>query len=213
MDSRFAIVAVVALAATNIVFASEPDTNTLPDFVWPAVKSPVMGGFCVGVAGWPNTTNTTADDWLNFLPWTTNNNTVWIAVPAEPEYAYKIELLDTNGLSVSKTPRGKKAGGKFDDFDAHPSKHGIQVKRLTAHRMDGPTESPRLFRAADMFEIEKPGRYILRVQFQILVFPRTGAGRGAYTNELIRFPPLEYPIIKPASPSTNALNKGATHPR
>ena len=199
MSSKVATVAVVALTMTDVVFASEPATNTLPDFVWPAMKSPTIDGFCVGIGGWPNTTNTTIDDWLVFLPWTTQSNKVWIVVPAEPEYAYKIDLLDTNGLSLPKTPPGKRTGSKFDEFDAHPLKHGIGIKRLTAGKMDGVTSSPLLFRAADMFKIEKPGRYVLRVQFQILVFPRTGVGRGAYTNKLIRFPPLDYPLVKPAS--------------
>jgi hypothetical protein len=190
MNPKLTIAAIAAFTGALGMFASEPATNhALPAFVWPAVKSPIIDGFCVGLGGWPRINDTTTDDWLVFLPWTTNNQTVLITVPAEPEYAYKIELLDTNGLSVPKTWRGSRAGSKFDDFDAHPSKHGIAIKHLGAHKMDGVTESPQLFRAADMFNIQKPGRYTLRVRFQILVFPRTGVGRGAYTNELIRFPP------------------------
>ena len=211
MNPRLTIAVAAAFTAAQIMFASELITDhALPDFVWPAVKSPIIDGFCVGFDGQHGTNNTTIDDWLVFLPWTTNNHTVWISVPVEPEYAYRIELLDTNGLTVPKTARGKRAGSRFDDFDAHPSKRGIAIKHLAAHKMDGVTDSPMLFRAADMFKIEKPGLYRLHIQFQILVFPRTGVGRGAYTNELIRFPPLDYPLIKAASPSTNAVNKRAS---
>lgn len=209
MNPRLTIAAAVVFTAAQIMFASEPITDhALPALRIDAVKSPIIDGFCIGFAGKHGTNNTTTDDWLDLLPWTTNNHTVWIAVPAEPEYAYKVELLDTNGLSVPKTARGKKAGSKFDDFDAYPSKRGIAIKHLTAHKMDGVTSEPLLFRAADMFNIEEPGRYMLHVQFQILVFPRTGVGRGAYTNELIRFPPLNYPLYKAPNALTNAPAKG-----
>ena len=208
MDSKLAIIAIASFAATLAALASEPATSpSLPELRIDAVKSPIIDGFCVGFAGQHGTNNTATDDWLDLLSWTTNKYPVWIAVPADPEYAYKIELLDANGLSVPKTSRGKKAGSKFDDFDAYPSKHGVAVKRLTAHKMDGVTAEPLLFRATDMFEVDKPGRYVLRIQFQILVFPRAGMSRDAYTNKLIRFPPLEYPLLKLPSPTTKRVLK------
>jgi hypothetical protein len=209
MNSRISIATIASFAAALAALASEPGTSpSLPGLRIDAVKSPIIDGYCVGFAGRDGTNNTTTDDWLDLLPWTTNKYPVWIVVPADPEYAYKIELLDANGLSVPKTSRGKKAGSKFDDFDAYPSKHGVAVKRLTAHKMDGVTAEPLLFRATDMFEADKPGRYVLRIQFQILVFPRVGEQQGAYTNELIRFPPLDYPLYKAPNVLTNAPAKG-----
>lgn len=197
MNSKTNIVATACLTIGLAILASEP-TGALshPKFRIDAVKSPIIDGFCLGIAGQHGTNNTTTDDWLDLLPWTTNNYPVRIVVPAEPEFAYKIELLDTNGVSLPKTPRGKRAGTKFDDFDAEPSKHGIAVKPLMAHKLDGVTEEPLLFRATDLFVVDRPGMYSLRVQFQILTFPRTGMGPGTYTNKVIRFPPLSYPVNK-----------------
>jgi hypothetical protein len=61
---------------------------------------------------------------------------------------------------------------------------------------------------SDLFEISKPGNYALRIRFQILAFPATepaSPGR-ARTNILIRFPPLDYPLIDPERPVNKSKN-------
>jgi hypothetical protein len=153
-----------------------------------------VDGFVIGVADSHSKNTTSPSDELIFLPWTTKRP-VWIAVPAKPEYAYRVELLDTNGVAVPKTEAGKEAGSKFYEFG--PRNNEIEVKHLHAERIPDMTAAPLLFRPSDLFQIEKRGAYTLRIQFQILTFPQTGPKRGDYTNHLIRFPPLDYVLVKP----------------
>ncbi len=163
-----------------------------------AIRTEVIRGFCVGLYGAHSddfTNNTLTGAVLEFVPWTTNES-ARIVVPREPEYAYQAELYDSNGIAMPKKRLGKMAGSRFFKFDASPSKQGIPIRPLTARRIGEVTGSLSLFRAEDLFQIEKAGRYTLRMRFQILAFPRTGPGSGQYTNDLIRFPPLDYPLIK-----------------
>jgi hypothetical protein len=186
---------VLSLLATS-TWADQ--SNQVPVAEVKAIKTKVIHGFCIGLAGWNSdfyTNNTSSDDSLIFLPWTTNKP-AWIVVPTEPEYAYQVELFDTNGVAMPKTDLGKKAGTKFFDFDSTAYEKGITIKHLHAQKIGEVTDSPFLFRPSDLFKVEKPGNYTLRIRFQILAFPRTGPNHGDYTNDLIRFPPLDYPLVK-----------------
>jgi hypothetical protein len=125
-------------------------------------------------------------------------------VPTKPEYAYQIELFDTNGVAVPKTAAGKKMGTKFLDFDQKSavirSTAGPEPNAMRTMVMEivGGERSPSPFtlRPSDLFEITKPGNYTLRMRFQIVAFPSGGLNHG-YTNSLISFPPLDYPLVKP----------------
>jgi len=181
-----------------------------------AIRTEVIRGFCVGLYGAHSddfTNNTTTDAVLEFVPWTTNES-ARIVVPREPEYAYQAELFDSNGIVMPKKRLGKMAGSRFFKFDASPSKQGIPIRPLTARRIGEVTGSLSLFRAEDLFQIEKAGKYTLRVRFQILTFPRTGPRRGQHTNDLIRFPPLDYPLIKkePSEQAKRELGKAQSSP-
>jgi hypothetical protein len=193
--------AVFALFVTN---ASASESNQKPDPMnamdIERIETKVVDGFLIGVTGSYLTTNTSPDELLVFVPWTTNGS-AWFVVPVEPEYAYQVELLDTNGVAVPKTELGKKVGTKFLDFEA--SKNEVKIKRLRADKKGKAVAMPILFRPSDLFQIDKPGIYTLRIRFQILTFPRTGPNRRDYTNDLIRFPPLDYPLVKTANSFTN----------
>lgn len=173
-----------------------------------AIKTDLIHGYCVGLYGQHSidfTNNTTTDDMLDFVPWTTNNYGQ-LVVPIDPEYAYQVTLLDANGVAVPKTALGRKTGTKFFDFDADAHKENIPTKSLRATEVGHVTGTLPLFRPDDLFKIEKPGNYTLQIRFQILTFPRTGPARRDYTNELIRFPILNYPLVQTAS-QTNVSTK------
>jgi hypothetical protein len=160
-----------------------------------AVETEVVDGFFIAVTGENLTNNTSPNDLLVFLTWSTNAPTSFV-VPAEPEYAYQVELLDSNGVAVQKTELGKKIGEKFFDFSFSAAEKGVKIIHMHASKVGDMTSAPLLFRPKDLFKIEKPGNYKLLIRFQILTFPRTGPGRGEYTNDLIRFPVLVYPLVK-----------------
>lgn len=199
---------IVVGAITSLFFVSgigAKETNSEPASInIPAIQTKIIDGFCIGVSGinsnghW-TTNNTSPDDSLIFLPWTSGGKAL-ITVPAEPEYAYQVELFDSNGVAIHKTTLGKKFGTKFADFDANFYSKGIPIKHLSARKRETVTESPYLFRPSDLFQIDKPGRYTLQIRFQILTFPRTGPGRRDFTNDLIRFPPLNYPLVQTNAP-------------
>ena len=130
--------AIFALLTTN-VFGDE--SNQKLDPMEDAtnierIETRIVDGFLIGVTGSYLTTNTSPDEALVFVPWTTSSS-VWFVIPAEPEYAYQVELLDTNGMVMPKTELGKKVGTKFLDFDASPSKKGIKIKHLRAEKKVG----------------------------------------------------------------------------
>lgn len=186
-----------------------PSNQTARFIAIEAVKTEVINGFFIGLTGLADgasdysTNSTSPDDKLVFIPWTTKDP-AWIAFPADLEYACEIELLDTNRAKVPKTELGKKVGAKFLDFDVGAYKKGIKLKRERADKEGEPVATPILFypsRTRDLFRIEEPGNYTLKIRFQILAFPRTGPKRGHYTNQLIRFPTLNYPIVVPKGTS------------
>jgi hypothetical protein len=116
-----------------------------------------------------------------------------------------VELFDEHGTIVPKTRAGEKVGAKFLEFNADgfvlpgtgPGKrHGIKARRSFVDRKVYPYEMRAIFAPADLFKIDEPGNYTLRMRFQIVALP---GSRG--TNRLIRFPPLNYPLFKPAPPA------------
>lgn len=170
------------------------------------VETKSVDGFSIGVTDYYGLTNTPTDRRLCFTVWTTNriwhNNPTHVIIPTEPEYAYQVELLDTNGIAVAKTELGKTVGSKFMDFNLTPSISGIHTQMIGANRRGNASTLLIIFCPKDYFEITKPGNYTLRIRFQILAFQDTGPNRGDYTNVLTRFPPLNYPLFQ----QTNQIN-------
>jgi hypothetical protein len=90
------------------------------------VETKIIYGFSVGVTDEYGQTNTPPDRHLCFTIWTTNkvwftNNIDTAVFPTQPEYAYQVDLFDTNGVAMPKTELGEKVGSNFLDFDSTPS--------------------------------------------------------------------------------------------
>jgi hypothetical protein len=187
-----------------------------------AIETKVVDSYLIGVVGSPagqacSTNNTSTDDPLVYVIWTTGTP-AWVAYPAEPEYAYQVELLDTNGVAMRKTELGKKFGTEFYDFGPRTkvrrcptAKKGeaVPMNYLFSHpeglSVPFHPESP-----SNIFTITNAGRYTLRIRFQIMTFPRTGPKRSDYTNKLVRFPPLDYPVFKATNALLNPLPRAQT---
>lgn len=187
------------------------------------IETKTVDGFSIGITDYYGLTNTPTDRGLCFSIWTTNEvgaanqiivtNAVSVIFPTQPENAYQVELFDTNGVAIPKTEVGKKAGSKFFDFNTNSfvvwstggysgpgGWFGVKVKSqrevVTTKAREPQGQMHIIFRPSDLFMIDKPGNYKLRISFQIIAFPRTGPNRGEYKTELIRFPPLDYPLTK-----------------
>jgi hypothetical protein len=175
------------------------------------IKTKTMEGFYISVFSSKFTTNNTpADDKLNYCIWriTTNSQAI-VYMPTALEYVYQLELFDTNGVAMPKTKLGKRVGVKF--FDLEPSftndtgfklarEHttepgtGIGAQWLFFPEKSGAGGQP-IYSPNDLFEIKNPGNYALRVRFQIIV---ASSMADVYkTAHVVRFPPLDYPLMKP----------------
>ena len=169
--------AIISAISTLAAFADH--TNLPPqELKIDAAKTKVKDGFFIGLVerNSYSTNHTSLNDELCLFVWTTNNPT-WIAIPAELEYAYQVELLDTNGVAMPKTELGKKVGAKFFEFDTFPSKKSIAVEHMSVKKIGQSAGASFLFNrhpARDLFEVDRPANYTLQVRFQILTFPRTG---------------------------------------
>jgi hypothetical protein len=159
------------------------------------VQSATVDGFSIGLTDEFGYTNSRPSLRLCFTVWTTDGPT-GIAFPTQPEYAYEIELLDSNGLGVTKTELGKVAGSRFNNFNISTFQD-IKVQRTTANKRDQLSDMLLIFRPSDLFIINKPGHYTLRVRFQIAAFPKTGPNQADYGRIVIRFPSLNFPLVQP----------------
>jgi hypothetical protein len=159
------------------------------------VETKVIDSFSIGVRDQNGFTNSAPDQYLSFAIWCTNGP-ARLAIPPQPEYAYTVELFDTNGIAVTKTEMGKNIGKKFHDFDESALKTHVKINAEAVKKSELAAWW-LMFRPSDMFEVAKPGNYTLHIRFQILAHVRTGPNRGDYVKRLIRFPALDYPLVQP----------------
>jgi hypothetical protein len=203
----FVYVWTIALCAVNL-WADQTDYE--PAFA----ETRLVDGFFIGVTDELGHTNTSSDLRLCFSIWTTDKigttNRLNVVFPANPENAYQVELFDANGVAIPKTEMGKKVGTKFldfgpDSFVLHATgpdeRHGVkaQLAGVTEKAWNPYGQMFIMFRPSDLFDIKDPGNYMLQIRFQILTFPRSDLDQKGYTNRLIRFPPLVYPLVQLAS--------------
>jgi hypothetical protein len=173
------------------------------------VRSEVEDGCYFGVAGIANsglsTNNTPIDADLIIGLWTTKTNIYSVYFPYAPEYAYQVELFDTNGVAMPKTDYGKRFGTKYFQLDTNFSNHDAKLHLDMAQHEPGfgghclffqtkPTQGAGyIYTANDLFVINNPGRYRLQIRVQMIV--RTGNGLNE-TAHIVRFPTLNYPLVK-----------------
>jgi hypothetical protein len=190
MKSRFKRVIWVLLAA--MIF--HPDCGFGGELEMQFIETKVVDGFSIGITDEFGTTNSLSTRRLCFSIWGPTNEHARATFPTHPEYAYQVELIGSNGIAVPKTAAGKKAGSKFFDFGPNAGEQGIKIQRTFVGRKDAPFEMLVIFRPDELFKIEEPGNYVLRLRFQILA-PRTGKTATNGVRQLIRFPVVEYPIV------------------
>jgi hypothetical protein len=131
------------------------------------VETKIVESFSIAVRDQDGYTNSAPDKYLTFAVWCTNGS-VLVGVPPQREYAFQVELYDSDGITVAKTEAGKKVGSKFDDFDESVLKRN--KVNLPASKRGELDAWSLMFRPIDLFKIDKPGRYILRIRFQFLAF-------------------------------------------
>src|SRR2546425_981835 len=116
-----------ACAASIVIFLLTSNLNARDDGSdIQFVETAVVDGFRIGLTDEFGHTNSSPDHRLCFSIWTTNRS-ARVAFPTQPEYAYAVELFDTNGIALPRTSLGKRAGSRFLDFGLTSPKHGIKV--------------------------------------------------------------------------------------
>jgi len=121
------------------------------------------------------------DDPVNFGFTSSNSFPASILVPNEIEAICRADLLDEQGIPVERTAYGKKFGSHF--FSA-PDKPKMNRVRRTVTVGVFPLPSPR-----QLFQIQKPAEYKLRIQFQL--YSKTDSTQVS----LIRFPVVELLVV------------------
>jgi hypothetical protein len=143
-----------------------------------------------------------SDQTLTYEVISTNREAI-LYIPSDSEYLCQIDLFDRSGQTIDKTDLGKKVGSRFETIQIsrqHPrydrplfvflnsNKEEVNARQLRT--INGGTSAPAFFSPDELFKIEKPGEYKLRLRFQLF---------EASTNslsELIRFPPIELSVEK-----------------
>ncbi len=157
--------------------------------------SSIVEGFSIVVGDEMASAHSTPDQTLYCGVKTISNEPKTVYLPLQPEFACQIDLFATNGVAMPKTKLGEKFGVNFFDLDPSPSKIRTKVKGVYASKTTRP--GAVLFRPEDLFEFKKPGDYTLKIRFQIIVPTKTGTNRDDYTYRVIRFPSMDYPLLKP----------------
>jgi hypothetical protein len=119
----------------------------------------------------------------------------------KPEYLCQMQLLDSNGIAVTKTRIGEKYGEQFSELKSYSwesvnkrghNTGGSDRPDMTLLHTEG-TESRELPAVNKLFKIKHAGNYKLLLQFQ--VFKRIGNGPN-HTFKIVHIPKVEIPIVK-----------------
>jgi hypothetical protein len=198
------VIRMAAIALLSIASVQADENHPKIQFV----ETKVVDGYFIGVTDELGSTNTPINRRLCFSIWTTNRmwvtNDYSVVFPTQPESAFQLELLDTNGVIVPKTEAGKKVGTRFQDFNAGSfvlkatgpgPRNGIKSQKTLVAEKVWPYEILILFRPSDLFRIERHGSYTLRIRFQIVALAGAASPNTNNAGQLIRFPPLDYPLM------------------
>ncbi len=133
----------------------------------------------------------------------TNEIDLYIA-PRRPRVYHfcRVEMMDTNGQPLAKTPIAIELNSTFvTQTNKLPSnafrKLHPEWKQLTPYVASPPKEGSAayyFYKPEQLFKIEKPGKYILKLEFQAVKPAELRPGADEY---VITFPPIKIPIVKP----------------
>ena len=186
---------IVVLASVLCVCQRAPgkDTNNFDNekyihFFVTATNGLKMGSYSGDLLSPTNPTDRPMDICFS-LP----GKTAWVYQPKE-EYFGLFVLYDATNHLVAKTTSGSSYNlmkiPSWDKNFMHLTRMGEQYIPINIDAHDGWSgRFIRLPSAAELFKIEKPGNYRLVLEAQ--VFLKQGARK-----DIVRFPPLEIPLIK-----------------
>lgn len=116
------------------------------------------------------------------------------------EYIARLELYDSNNHPVAKTKLGSEYGRKFDK-----AQWGIKEYSNNPHGPTGAkntwTWGEMLPKTAELFAVNEPGTYRLKLEAQVMVLYLDVAKKE--TRQIVRFPPVEIMVTRPASVKDN----------
>jgi len=166
--------------------------HDLDPYVYHSVSS--TNGLILGIGSWPESIGYN-DKTLNaespfFISFSLPGSGKAVYIPLN-EYLGQFNLYDTNNRPLPKTQLGSsfKLGNDLHWNEKIVRQNGSgEATPWNVH--DGWSRTFDLPSPSELFEIKKPGTY--RLVLEIQVFLKTGINK-----DLVRFPPLEIPIIKP----------------
>jgi len=127
-----------------------------------------------------------------------NTGVVTLNYP-DPQYGLKVSLRGPDGRAVAKTKLGKGFGTDFENVhnyaDAVHGWHmGIVDAQGSYDGRQGALSGPLLPSPKDLFQIEKPGTYVLEIQMQMF---RVNKTTNQWSRELLRFSPVRVLVERP----------------
>gem|GEM_PF-3399386 len=172
-------------------------------------------GLKLGVVAGPSGTNTVDDEvWLFFS--LEREGILPVYVPRD-EYLVRIELFDSHNLPLPKTtagrsyqlaPRLKWDKSRVRLHQRSPQLWPVWKGRSVAHSAEGQspfyrewTEFLKFPPPSQLFRIEKVGAYRLVMEFQVFV-------KKGVEKPVVRFPPLEIPVVRSDSGPPPAAGRG-----
>src|SRR6266699_1911397 len=184
---RFLIIITAALAAPGLADKARPYT----------VKSEPREGIFIGLKDSFDSPEPTVDSTIVFYFNLTNGPPSRVYLPTNQEFFYEAELFDERGSRVPKKKSWLRLGSRFGRLQETNFPRIVNFDRDLKTRMhwvypegEGALYS-ELFRPAEIFEIKVPGKYTLRLKFQLF---RLVSRSGTNFFELVRLPAVDYPV-------------------
>ena len=159
----------------------------------------------VGLTDHNGNTNASAGSVLAWTVFGPGKKPTLVGLPPQPEFAFQVELFDEKGNAVPKTGLGLRTGRRFSELSAQSE--GVHMQLIKATSEAEQLTQVLLFRPSDLFTITAPGRYTLRIRFQIVAF---FGNPGNTTRKLIRFAPLDYNLFE--KPQGEVSPRVGAHP-
>jgi hypothetical protein len=175
--------AVVSIPQSNLVVSFRPllsDNHAIP--VVPATNFPADRPILVGYS------STTA--------------AVYNLLMLRPEYGYRVSATSESGVLMEKTWKGREYGAKCDEvkgyleraIDTSRGSPGFHWHFATQPETEDEFHlSQQLSAPSELFRMDKPGKYTVRIEAQCLCRPFPPRTTNFY---VVRFPPVLLPVIK-----------------
>ena len=137
------------------------------------------------------------DDKLSWGPFNDLPGRVNLYFPIDKAYFMRMAMYGPDGKEVPKTKLGKGYGAKWDRLHSYKDTRLQPIPAEGSYKENlGQAAGQILPSPKDLFSMEKPGIYTLKVQIQLFRYAAT-TNTSEWNRNLLRFPPVKIKIEKP----------------